>query len=196
MNIDKGIYKIKNLVNNKCYIGQSVNLKKRKIKHFLDLKNNKHNNNHLQNAYNKYGKNSFEFSILMYCENFELTRYEKFFDKYYKKLNLSYNIRESVDSNKGLSRSEEFKKNISDKNKGKPSKKKGISLSEEIKTKISKSLIGNTYSLGRHLPDNTREKMSMSRKGKLKSEETKKKMSDASKKRKRRNNGTWTSTKI
>lgn len=198
MNIDKkcGIYKIENIVNGNCYIGQSININKRKIRHFTDLKNNKSQNNHLQNAFNKYGRDNFIFSILLYCEEFELTRYESLLDNFYKNINCSYNIRESVDSNKGLVRSEEFKKNISEKNKGKPSKKKGILLSEEIKRKISKSLIGNTYSLGRHLSDDTKKKMSISRKGKSKSEETKKKMSNASKKRKRRNNGTWVSMKI
>lgn len=58
------IYKITNLVNNKVYIGLSNNIKKRYSRHKNDLKNNKHSNSHLQNAYNKYGKENFIFEIL------------------------------------------------------------------------------------------------------------------------------------
>ena len=49
-----GIYCIINNVNNKIYIGQALNLKKRFKEHKRTLKNNTHANEYLQNAYNKY----------------------------------------------------------------------------------------------------------------------------------------------
>ena len=51
-----GIYCIKNNINDKLYIGQSINLKRRKRKHFSELNTNHHVNTHLQRAYNKYAK--------------------------------------------------------------------------------------------------------------------------------------------
>lgn len=63
-----GIYTIYCIVNNKYYVGYSKNLKKRIGQHKLRLKKNIHQNIFLQNAYNKYGKDTFEFEILETCE--------------------------------------------------------------------------------------------------------------------------------
>ena len=73
-----GIYSIKNVINNKEYIGSSRNLYNRLHEHFHNLKNNKSHNSHLQNAWNKYGENNFKFEILEYCDvlkQFELEQY-------------------------------------------------------------------------------------------------------------------------
>jgi group I intron endonuclease len=59
-----GIYKIINLVNNKFYVGSSVNLRTRKAKHFSELRHNKHNNRYLQNAWNNYGEDNFIFVVV------------------------------------------------------------------------------------------------------------------------------------
>jgi group I intron endonuclease len=58
------IYKIINLINNKCYVGQTVNFRKRLNKHYRYLSNNTHESKHLQNAFNKYGLNSFCVEII------------------------------------------------------------------------------------------------------------------------------------
>ena len=63
-----GIYCLINTLNNKMYIGQSSNIKKRIAKHFYNLKNNKHFNVHLQDAYNKYGSTVFIHQILEECK--------------------------------------------------------------------------------------------------------------------------------
>lgn len=65
-----GIYKI--VINNKAYVGSSFNIERRIIQHKSDLKNQRHDNPHLQNAYNKY--NEFNFEIL---ESFEEITDEK-----------------------------------------------------------------------------------------------------------------------
>jgi group I intron endonuclease len=169
-----GIYKIENIINNKVYIGQSVNVSSRKSQHWYALKNNKHGNTHLQNAWNKYGEENFIFKIILYCEQFELTRYEKALDKIYK--NNSYNIRECVDTNKGIKHDEEFKKKISESQLGRKRSEltksrisegnRGKPLSEERKGKISKSLLGNVpWNKGIPRTKECKEKISKSRVG-------------------------------
>ena len=59
-----GIYMIYCMPANKAYIGQSKNIHRRWIHHRHSLKENKHGNIHLQNLYNKYGKDSLSFYVL------------------------------------------------------------------------------------------------------------------------------------
>jgi group I intron endonuclease len=59
-----GIYRIINKTNNKIYIGSSVNILSRFSKHKSLLKHNKHDNDYLQNSYNKYGLENFLFEII------------------------------------------------------------------------------------------------------------------------------------
>lgn len=60
----RGIYKIINVVNNKFYVGSAVDFKRRKARHFSELRNNKHNNRHLQAAWAKYGEQAFIFVVV------------------------------------------------------------------------------------------------------------------------------------
>lgn len=60
----RGIYKIINIINNKFYVGSAVDLKRRKTRHFSELRNGKHNNAKLQNSWNKYGEGSFIFVVV------------------------------------------------------------------------------------------------------------------------------------
>lgn len=66
--MNSGIYKIVNLQTGKYYVGSTKDFKKRKQAHFSGLKNNYHPNKHLQNAYNKYGKENFKFEIIEYVK--------------------------------------------------------------------------------------------------------------------------------
>ena len=59
-----GIYKIINKTNGKYYVGSSVNLSQRIYSHRSALNNSRHYNEHLQKAWNKYGKENFEFLII------------------------------------------------------------------------------------------------------------------------------------
>jgi group I intron endonuclease len=61
-----GIYQIRCRVNGKIYIGSAVNLQSRWRGHWRDLRNGVHINPHLQSAWNAYGENSFEFSVVEY----------------------------------------------------------------------------------------------------------------------------------
>ena len=53
-----GIYLL--VINNKHYVGSSYNIKKRLRRHRTLLRNNKHDNHHLQNLYNKYKTCEYE----------------------------------------------------------------------------------------------------------------------------------------
>ena len=60
----RGIYKIINVINNKFYVGSAVDLKRRKTRHFSELRTGKHNNRYLQASWNKYGEQAFVFVIV------------------------------------------------------------------------------------------------------------------------------------
>ena len=104
MNIDKGfgykksgIYCIKNITNDKCYIGSSTHIYYRLRRHKSDLLRNVHANPILQNAYNKYGADSFVVSIIEECsEDIVLQREQYYIDT----LNPVYNITKEVINNR------------------------------------------------------------------------------------------------
>ena len=55
---------ILNLVNNKCYVGSSKNIKSRKYQHTKELRDGVHHNSHLQASWNRYGEDKFLFTVL------------------------------------------------------------------------------------------------------------------------------------
>lgn len=57
------IYKIENIVNHKIYIGLTNNIKRRRCRHFGDLRRGVHDNHFLQKEYDIYGADNF-FLIL------------------------------------------------------------------------------------------------------------------------------------
>ena len=59
-----GIYCIENKINNKKYIGSSVDIEDRFRHHKSSLRNNRHFNKHLQASWDKYGEDNFEFYII------------------------------------------------------------------------------------------------------------------------------------
>lgn len=65
------VYKIQCLENSRIYIGQTCDFDRRMIEHKSELRRNKHGNCILQEDYNKYGLNSFEISVLEYCNSKE-----------------------------------------------------------------------------------------------------------------------------
>jgi len=210
MKIESGIYRIVNIINEKSYIGSSVNLKNRKKAHFIDLKKGKHCNNYLQKSYDKYGLDNFKWEII---ENVEFNENKEVLKKnllekeqyWINELiikdgkNIGYNICLRAGSCLGIKLSDEHKKKLSDSKKGNKNPCYGkvysdeekiklrewsSNMSNESRKKISDSSKGNKYRLNKKASDETKKKMSESRKGKKRkpfSEEWKRKISESGK---------------
>lgn len=59
-----GIYMIRNIRTNECYVGSSNVISNRLKDHIVQLTNGSHINKLLLNSWNQYGPDCFEFSIL------------------------------------------------------------------------------------------------------------------------------------
>lgn len=144
------IYKATNKVNNKIYIGKTVNsLNDRILGHNSDARLNKFNSL-FHAAIHKYGEDNFEWEIL--CETdseSKLNALEKFYIATYRKMARLYNILNGGDGSGsgenhyfyGKHHTEETKKKISESKKGncKPNSgsfKKGQIISEETREKL------------------------------------------------------------
>jgi len=152
-----GIYKITNIKNGKIYVGSTKRSEKRYYYHLNDLRKNTHYNIHLQRSFNIDGENSFVYSMLEECEQEKLFEREEF---YIKKLNscddkIGYNMNTECGKPPdwtGKKHSEETKKKIGQKNKGKIISEsqrkrtsevhKGKKISEEQKAFLSKKNTG------------------------------------------------------
>lgn len=207
-----GIYKITNIINNKSYVGSSINIYRRWNQHRKLLICNKHYNKRLQNSVNKHGIKNFIFSIIEECEPIDLISKEQYHIDELNSYTCGYNGRPIASSPLGTKLSEErkkvisvfhknrkrgpcseeTKKKLSDANKGKTSSRKGVKLSEDVKRKISKSKKGQPSNRkGTIHTKETKEKMSKIRKGRVSnrkgvklSDETKNKISETLKTRK------------
>lgn len=149
--MEAGVYLISNNVNGKCYVGSTIHLDRRRLEHFSSLANNKHPNRHLQNAYNKYGVNAFEFEILetiLIDDNIKktlLSREQFWIDN----LKPEYNILPVAGSSLGYRHTEETKKKISQSTTGVKKSEEhakhiregqsGRVLTEEHKAKLSEA---------------------------------------------------------
>ena len=159
-----GIYSITNKVNHKSYWGSSNNIMCRWYRHKSSLRKNKHENQHLQNAWNKYGENNFEFKIEEELPLNKLQETEQCYLDWVFMLpkHWFYNIGRNSDSwnrgTKGLQKhTEESKRKLS-------ISLKGIKRSEETRNKMSISLIGNSHFLNHKHTKETLDKMLESRK--------------------------------
>ena len=100
-----GIYKITNLINNKCYIGQSVHIEKR----WYDEKRRAFAENANEydlprsRAFRKYGLENFSFEILEECPIDMLNSREQYYIKYYNSITPNgYNITIGGNSSSGV----------------------------------------------------------------------------------------------
>jgi len=107
-----GIYAIENTINNKVYIGSSINIAKRIIEHKYQLNNEKHHNAHLQNAWDKYGKETFVFFSIARCKEEELVEREQEAIDSFDAVSGGYNVRIKAENNLGVKRTSEQKKSV------------------------------------------------------------------------------------
>lgn len=105
------IYCITNKVNGKKYFGQSINIEQREKDYF---NYGRFPNDHLKNAFNKYGKENFKFEIIKCCKEKYLDRFEKLYIRINDTTNPNkcYNKDSGGNLNKHLS--DETKRKISE----------------------------------------------------------------------------------
>lgn len=84
-----GIYKITNQVNQKVYIGQSNDIKRRWSEHRSKYKIK---NTELYQAMREFGIEKFTFEAIEECELSELNKREKYWINFYDSLNNEYNM--------------------------------------------------------------------------------------------------------
>jgi group I intron endonuclease len=154
MNMYKsGIYRIKNLTNNKSYIGSSKQIEIRWVQHKCLLNKNMHYNPYLQNAWNKDSEINFDFSFIEECteEVFEIR--ETIWINYYNSMCPNgYNIQPVNRINGKKIVTEETRKKLSESHKGLP-------LSEGFRKQIGNAqFLPNQKGKKRSLE--TRQKMS------------------------------------
>ncbi len=85
-----GIYVIRNKATNHVYIGQSISVHSRIRAHKNKLSRQKHENEYLQNSFNKYGITNFEFEIIELVEESLLNEREIFYIAKFKSSERKY----------------------------------------------------------------------------------------------------------
>lgn len=171
--MSSGIYVIRNKENNKIYIGSASNINKRFSTHRNNLKNNRHPNIHLQNAWNKYGERSFEFEVVEHVDKKILVEKEQ---EYIDELQPQYNKRLLANSNLGIKQPASQIEKRAARLIGHPFW--GLrKQTEETRKKVSASLLGNQRTKGHKLTDEHKRKVAEAGIGRKHTEEAKAKMS-------------------
>jgi group I intron endonuclease len=131
-----GIYCFENTVNGRKYIGKANNIYVRVRNHIACLNNNSDKSTYLQNAWNRYGKESFSIYVLEECFREELIEKEK---EYIALLNtkrpFGYNLTDGGEGLSGYKQSEENKRKLS-------ALRSGKKLSEKTRKNISLGHLG------------------------------------------------------
>lgn len=204
-----GVYKILNHKNGKFYIGSSINIEKRFNSHRKELIAGTHNNKHLQNAWNKYGENSFEFLVVEEVADIKELRNR---ETYYLQItnctnpDIGYNLLNNANIGLGVHASAEVRQKISDACSGSKNGNYGRKHTEEELIRMRDNRWGREHECkprsayyrrktpeelalsrkrmsermkNRVVSDNTREKIRQSRLGKKASPELRKKFSES-----------------
>ena len=165
-----GIYRIKCSGNNKIYIGSAKNLSQRFGEHLRRLRRGEHENKHLQGSWDKYGEVSFEFSILRFCYEKDLLKYEQvFIDKYKEDIGWRnmFNMNPFASSGIGRPHSDESKAKMSVKQAGENNGFYGKKHTEESRRKMSNSHKGQLpWNNGIPCSEETKKKISVAQTGK------------------------------
>ena len=159
MRTDTGVYQIRNLHNDKRYIGSSTNLTKRAWTHFNDLKHGQHHSIPLQRAYEKYGHESLSFEVMILCDREDLQYLEQgCLDNLGPEYNIATEVGKVPPPKKGVPqpwhRGNTYAKGNTSR-LGKPH-------TREAREKISKAKMGNKSRTGMKHSEETKRRISIS----------------------------------
>ena len=147
------IYEICNLANGRVYVGSAMDIQKRQREHLCLLRQGRHYNKHLQNAWCKYGEEMFVFRVVEEVDDDQLIEREQ----------VRINATESFLREKGYNARHIAESNM------------GLKWSAESRQRQSKAQEGKTIS------DEHREKLFLGRKAYVVTEEHKRKIGIANK---------------
>lgn len=184
-----GVYGIVHRASGKIYVGSSCSLKSRTSYHRSKLRNNKHDNCYLQNAWTSHGEEAFDFVILERCERDQLVTKEAAWMKFTGCCNRDKGFNLDLQCIR-KQHSEETKRKIGDAHKG-------MRHTDEARAKMSAANTGRKFpprtaeqranharaSTGRIVSAETRAKMSAIHKGKIMTERHKQQIRDYWKRR-------------
>lgn len=131
------IYLFKNKLNQKCYVGQAMDIERRYREHIYYSNNNPIQPIH--KALAKYGVENFEFKVLEFlpnCDKKQIDEKEQYYIHKYQAYTRGYNCSLGGEGNLGLHHTEETKKLIGEKSKNR---------SSESNRKIGEKLKGRKY---------------------------------------------------
>ena len=139
-----GIYKITNKINGKTYIGQSVDVSRRRQEHFKPYRREKslERTRPLYKDIAKYGKENFSFEVIKECPKSELDKWENYYLSKQDK-NKSYNISFDAIPMHDKKQSEKHSKFFSDRNKRQWAKESYRKERSEASSKLQKERLKN-----------------------------------------------------
>lgn len=153
-----GVYSIRNKVNGKRYVGSAaVSIRERLVNHRSMLRRGRHYSIHLQRAWSKYGERQFEFTVLERCLPNDCVLREQVWLDFFR----SYDPRRGYNTCRAAG------------------SVLGLRHSPETLARLSTASRGNTIRRGsKHRPESI-EKMRVSASGKVRTPETRAKISQA-----------------
>ena len=133
-----GIYSIRNVQNGDCYVGQTIDIERRKRAHFATS-----SNYYISHAMRKYGKAAFVFEVLEVCSEEMLDDRECHWIAALDCIRPNgYNL---LSGGANGRHTQETREKMSQSSRGEKNPQWGKPLSEEHRKKLSKALKGKTH---------------------------------------------------
>lgn len=134
--LDPGIYVIIHRESGRQYVGSTKNILQRWRGHAGDLNANKHHSSYLQNCWNKYGADAFQFDVLVRCDLPDLLLWEQLC---LDNLPCVFNTSKVAGSPLGIKHTEEARRRMSDAHKGQVPGNKGKKHSDATRQLMRKA---------------------------------------------------------
>lgn len=140
------VYKITNTETGQVYIGSTGDVDQRFKRHKSLLRHNRHENTHMQNSYNLYGKDAFYFEVIEHVSEAILEREQYWIDIFFDNGLQCFNINSVA---------------------AKPPSALGRVASQETRRRMASSKLGNTTWRGRTHTEEAKQRISEANKGRV-----------------------------